>query len=129
MTIKSIEVNPIMTKARKRFGQMYAPQPTEYAAGIVNPGKPNATISLVCTNGHAKGTGRSFSIGDIAEYHSYNLSYTGMVVSITAKTVTIAEKHDSSIRHRLDLHHFAWRNYNFDAASTARENADTMMYI
>src|SRR5690348_11656791 len=32
---------------------------------------------------------RDFVVGDVAEYSSYNLSYTGTIRSITAKTVTI----------------------------------------
>lgn len=48
-------------------------------------------------------------IGDLAEYHSYNLSYIGRIVSITDKTVTIK---DSDETRRLKLDEFCWRNYN-----------------
>ena len=72
-----------------------------------------------------------FKIGDVAEYDSYNLKYTGIIRSITEKTVTIEAypNTQSSRNHRLKLLEFCWRNYNFHAQEVANENSDTMMYI
>lgn len=73
---------------------------------------------------------KTFQLGDFAEYNSYNLSYFGPIVGITDKTVTIQEKYGSTPRrHRLKLHEFMWRNYNFDYLVKAAENAETSMYI
>lgn len=74
---------------------------------------------------------RDFKIGDEAEYDSYNLSYTGTITNITAKTVTITEDFGLARArvHRLDLAEFSSRNWDFDAAKTAASNSDTMRYI
>jgi len=69
-----------------------------------------------------------FEIGDEAEYDSYNLKYTGKIVSITEKTVTIKPKYENKNR-RLNIRDFAWRNWNFDSEKVAAENSDTMNYI
>lgn len=69
-----------------------------------------------------------FHIGDEAEYDSYNLKYTGKIVSITEKTVTIKPKYENKNR-RLNIRAFAWRNWNFDSEKVAAENSDTMNYI
>lgn len=63
---------------------------------------------------------RTFRIGDVAEYDSYNLRYCGTIVSIGDKTVTIRDDHGRS--HRLKFEEFAWRNYDFDAAKIAASN-------
>lgn len=76
--------------------------------------------------------GSSFSISDIAEYDSYNLSYTGEITKITDKCVTIvAYKGHKGMEatHRLDINSFCWRNFKFNAAETAARNAETSMYI
>lgn len=72
-----------------------------------------------------------FVIGDIAEYDSWNLSYTGIIRQITEKTVTIEAYSGTSNakKHRLKLETFAWRNYRFNAERIARENFETSMYI
>lgn len=70
---------------------------------------------------------RSFAVGDIAEYDSYNLSYTGTIVSITEKTITIQPR-SGKVR-KLSLHTFSWRNNDFDAAETFRSNSEIMQSI
>lgn len=69
-----------------------------------------------------------FEIGDEAEYDSYNLKYTGTIVSITEKTVTIRPKYETKNR-RLKIRDFAWRNWDFDSLKVAEKNHETMMYI
>jgi hypothetical protein len=66
---------------------------------------------------------RTFRIGEIAEWGSYNLSYMGTIVAIGRKTVTI-EDHGS--KHRLALAKFAWRNRHFNAEAAQRQNAAWM---
>lgn len=65
---------------------------------------------------------RVFALGDIAEYDSYNLSYTGDIVAIGAKTVSIR---DGSKVRRLFLYEFAWRNSDFDGEKIRARNAET----
>lgn len=69
---------------------------------------------------------KMFRIGDEAEYDSYNLSYTGTITSITEKSVTFKTR--SGVK-RLSLYEFDWRNYDFDAEETRKQNRETMDYI
>lgn len=69
---------------------------------------------------------KMFRIGDEAEYDSYNLSYTGTITSITEKSVTFKTR--SGVK-RLSLYEFDWRNYDFDAEETRKQNFETMNYI
>jgi hypothetical protein len=74
---------------------------------------------------------QTFKIGEEAEYHSYNLSYTGKIVSIGEKTVTI-QAYSGTLNqknHRLSLFEFAWRNWDFDAEKIALDNSIAMQYI
>lgn len=70
---------------------------------------------------------RQFRIGDEAEYDSWNLHYTGRIVSIGKATVTIDPGYDS--KRRLKATDFAWRNWNFNSEEIARRNAETSQYI
>lgn len=71
----------------------------------------------------------TFKIGDRAEYDSYNLDYCGNIVSIGEKTVTIDTSGTGERTKRLDLWHFAWRNWDYDAAKIDAHNAEERMYI
>jgi len=69
-----------------------------------------------------------FELGDVAEYDSYNLSYTGIITSIAAKTVTIVSYFgtSSATTHRLSLEKFEWRNREFSAEKTFKRNSEWM---
>jgi hypothetical protein len=71
----------------------------------------------------------SFELGGTAEYDSYNLSYSGPIVKISANTITIDQKSTGRGNKRLSLYEFCWRNYDYDAAKIAAKNNDTMQYI
>lgn len=71
---------------------------------------------------------KTFKLGDIAEYDSFNLSYMGEIVSITPKSVTIQPSHGRKKR-RLSLNEFIWRNKNFDVSVASAANAEAMNYI
>lgn len=96
---------------------------SEYTVHIT----PKQSITIV-RNGHEPNT---FKIGDWAEYDSYNLSYSGIIRSITEKTVTIEAYPNSTMsrKHRLKLDTFAWRNYNFSKEKCDAHNSNEMMYI
>ena len=72
---------------------------------------------------------RTFVIGELAEYDSWNLSYYGPIEKISANTVTIVDKNFTDRRKRLDLYTFISRNKEFDAYRTAEKNAEEMMYL
>lgn len=76
---------------------------------------------------------KTFKVGEMAEYGSYNLHYYGPIVSVSTKTVVIAERHANTgtapKRHRLDLNEFIWRNDAFVLSEVQAMNAETSMYI
>jgi hypothetical protein len=121
-----IQVHPVMTKARKRFGTDYPAQPTTHNADVVK----NETIRIF-GNYCSKDYDKTFKVGDIAEYDSYNLSYMGTIVSISDKGVGILPQHGcrGGKVQRLGLDEFCWRNHNLDVAAKTAENHETMMYI
>lgn len=84
------------------------------------------TIDCFYTNVHnPKQTINTFSIGEQAEYDSYNLSYVGTITGITEKTVTIVAYMGTNQpqTHRLKMSEFCWRNWNFDLNKIRKENA------
>lgn len=64
---------------------------------------------------------RVFMMGDTVEYDSYNNSYTGPIVAISAATVTVCKDKHSSKNVRLSLYEFIWRNFNLDLKKIARQ--------
>ncbi len=71
---------------------------------------------------------KTFKLGDIAVYDSYNLTYTGEIVGIGPKSVSIRPYPNSGAK-RLDLNTFCWRNWNLDLEKIAYQNSETMMTI
>lgn len=123
----------VMSKARKWRGAIYPASPTEYQAYFGNKvpgGYDSITIHKAQKDGSIK-QGVTLRVGDEAEYDSYNLSYTGTITKITEKAVTIVAYPGSRMArtHRLDLNAFCWRNFDFNAAATAKRNSEEMMYI
>lgn len=121
---KTILHTPVMTKARRRFGRDYPSQATTFNAEIV----PGESIRIWGTYSNRE-FDRTFKLGEYAVYGSYNLIYTGEIVKIGAKTVTVKHYRDSDRVTQMDLNTFVWRNFDYDAQRIADRNADTMMYI
>ncbi len=120
-------IQNIQPKPHTKFGTTYQSiEKNIYHADIT----PKKSIRLYGTQiQHLPGPvdfDLTFNIGDQAEYDSYNLDYTGDIIAIGAKTITIE---DHGKRHRLDLHTFAWRNWDFNAQSIFENNCDTMVRI
>lgn len=69
---------------------------------------------------------QTFRIGDEVEHGSYNLVYTGKIMAIGPKTVTV---NDFGKSVRMDLYDFINRNFDFDLEKVRKQNADTMMCI
>lgn len=116
----------IQPKPRTNRGTIYAPKNTDgtYNAEIT---KTSIRVSGVCTN-HIRGPqhfDRVFKIGDEATYDSYNLVYTGPIVKIGPKSVTIYNNcNDKNMR--LDLFDFIRRNWNFDLNKINKRNSEWM---
>ena len=70
---------------------------------------------------------KRFEVGDEVEYDSFNLSYTGLIMAIGKKTVTVETSFKGN--KRLKAEEFGWRNWDFNAAETARRNAETSQSI
>lgn len=69
-----------------------------------------------------------FKIGDTAVYGGYNLTYTGKVVAIGEKTITV-ESYPGTVnarRYRLKLARFASWNQHFDLAAIEKRNSEWM---
>ncbi len=69
---------------------------------------------------------RTFRIGDVVEHGSYNLSYTGRILSIGPSTVTVERTDIGSKPTRLTIAEFSWRNRTLDLEAVAKENAAWM---
>ena len=123
----------IQPKPYTRMGAQFEPKETmnEYNAQITP--KKSIRIFGIFRN-HVNGPQnfiKLFEIGDMAEYDSYNLHYTGKIITIGPKTVTIESYPGTRMaeKRRLDLHTFCWRNWNFDAKRIANYNAEEMMHL
>jgi len=118
----------VYTKARKQRGIVYPAQATDYSVAM-----SAATITIFKDNEYGNPVrGRTFDIGDKAEYDSWNLSYIGDVAKIGHKTITvIAYKGHSGMErsHQLDLNTFCYRNWDFDLSVAQSHNNNEMMYI
>jgi hypothetical protein len=117
----------VFTKATKRNGVQQPAVPTEY---LVDIGAGNKSIQAFKDKNGVLVCGTKFVIGDTAEYDSYNLSYVGMIESISEKTVTIVKtRGENAVKHRLNINEFCWRNFNFNADETWRRNSEEMMNL
>ena len=130
-------------KTSTKFGNKYEPKAEmveqsdgkEYFAFNAQVSKDKKLIRLFGFNRYGPtddGYSKEFKVGDTAEYDSFNLSYTGEIAKITEKTVTIMAYPGNPTMertHRLDIHQFAWRNYDFNKEETARKNSEMMMTL
>lgn len=133
MAIVNVQFLPVMTKARKRMGNVYPSTHTEFEYAIERTSDTNEYFIAIrmkqqSDDGYRYTKPKVFRIGDTAEYDSYNLSYMGTIKSITSTTVTIVPKYRDKAK-RLNIHEFSWRNYDFDVAKKSAENTETSMYI
>lgn len=67
-----------------------------------------------------------FKVGDTAVYGGYNLTYTGTVVAIGEKTVTV-EEYPGTVnakRHRMKIERFSSWNQHFDLNEISRRNSE-----
>ena len=72
---------------------------------------------------------RTFNIGDMCEYDSYNLIYIGKILAIGPQTITVERKDTGRKPCRLSIEEFSYKNWDFDAVKIAKENHATSMCI
>ena len=61
------------------------------------------------------------------EYDSFNLHYTGPILAIGAKTISVRITGGS--KKMMKPSEFAWRNWDLDLAKLRAQNAETSLYI
>ena len=103
---------------------------------VITPGKSIRVVGLMYPNGTYGEAGnpcgkydRTFTIGETAEYDSYNFSYHGTIQSIGAGgNVTITKDHGSKRSARLDADTFTWRNWDLDLEAAAERKFDVLAH-
>jgi hypothetical protein len=122
-----IELQRVFTRDTKEAGQKIPGKASEYLIRV----EKNKKIEIFKEKDGTITPCAVFELGDEAEYDSYNLNYTGSIIAISDKTVTIQKSYGSRDvkKHRLHIYEFCWRNYNFDAEKIRQQNAETSMYI
>jgi hypothetical protein len=90
---------------------------------------PGASIRIYGTQtNHINGPqtfDRTFNVGDVVEYDSFNLSYMGPVLAVGAKTIMVKCGIYKKAR-RMTLAQFCSRNWNLDLAQNTRRNSEWM---
>lgn len=130
MSKKEITINIVTPPQRKnsrwKFSlEEYLANGRELFSAKISADKKEITIFGKQYN---KEFSKTFKIGDVAEYDSYNLIYLGDIVKISEKSVTI-EEHYSTRKHRLDLYTFISKNWDFDHEEILEKNAEISMSI
>ncbi len=72
---------------------------------------------------------RTFALGDVVEYDSYNFAYHGKIVAIGAGGSVSVAKEIGSKKTVLALDSFVWRNWDLDLAQAAERNREVSMSI
>lgn len=118
--MKTIHMQTIPGPSGVRKGRPYAidAKPGHQATIVVGE-------SITLHGEHKKSEGiyalynRTFRLGDTAEYDSFNLSYTGEIVSIGEKSITVR---DGKKLHRLSIYEFDWRNFDLNLEAIEARN-------
>lgn len=117
----------VMTRANKRGGKVYPSEVVPNAYAFIVRGE---SIILLGARETRKGRIpylRQYTLGDLAEYDSWNMSYYGRIVAIGEKTVTIEKDDDNGRTVRLALDEFSRRNCRFDVLTARGQNLEVMM--
>jgi hypothetical protein len=124
---KMIRYENLTKKPVTLFGRTTTFPPSQNQHADVMPGVSIRLHGLMDLTSGPKPYDLTFRMGDVAEYHSYNLSYTGKIVSIGAKRIMIRD--EMGRHHSLEIHEFSWRNRDFDLAETQTRNTNAMQYL
>jgi len=120
----------IKSKDRVCHGQKYEGSELKGHKAVIMPGEYIQIYGQEWNHIHAPvDFDRTFNIGDEAEYDSYNLKYTGKIVAIGVKTITINAGDTGKGNVRLSIYDFSWRNWDFDAVKIAKDNFETMITL
>lgn len=113
-----------------RYGTKHPAKRVQGAYAVVTPGKSIRIVGLrnPGRGEYQKAYDRTFEIGDVVEYDSYNLKYHGTIVAISDKAITVKPEHSHRTR-RMTLNSFTFRNYDLDLAAAFRANSDALYYL
>lgn len=128
-TATGIEYRNLASKAYKRFGIKYPARPRRGEHAFVQPRE--RIVLWGYKQSYRNGLvpyRHEFKIGDTAVYGGFNMTYTGTIVAIGEKTVTIQEPDGSTRRHKLSIENFSSWNDHIDLEEIARRNFDFMMH-
>lgn len=121
---KTTKITNLHTDAR-----IFSVEGDDYRADVIK----GSSIRIHGTNGNhvsrAQPVDQTFNVGDHAVYGSYNLVYTGEILSITEKTVTIDASGTGCGKKRLPLAVFFARNHGRTPEQIATHNAEEMNCI
>lgn len=136
-TKSPIEIRDIQARASKRYGVEVAGEIRKGHHARIIPGVAIVLYGVETRYPYNRELGRSepvtkgycrrFVLGDFAEYGSYNLSYYGRIVAITAKRVVVEERFGNGSqckRHSLDIHQFSVRNYDWTVEDARKRNSE-----
>lgn len=134
--MKTITIHNVTDRDRVRFGKTFPGTVLTDQHAEILPGtsirlfgvRHNVYIRDAASGKPVPGSkayNLTFSVGDEAEYDSYNMHFTGTITAIAAKTVTIQERGGRA--HRLSIYEFCWRNWDYNAEAIADRNLDVMM--
>lgn len=119
---KTIELRDLRDRDYTRFGRKYIGRTSTGQHATIAVGE---SIRIFGIYGRDTTYDRTFRLGDFAEYDSYNMAYTGKIVSIGEKTIGIE---DGGKVHLLLVFDFARRNQDLDLEAIAARNFDVMMH-
>lgn len=117
---------PVVTREYRHAGKVHPSEVVPNAYAYIKPGE---SIMLIGTRELT--TGRTpyvitYTLGEVAEYDSYNMSFYGRILAIGEKTVTIS-KVEGEGKARLSIEDFSRRNCRFDLDKARARNVDVMM--
>lgn len=126
-----IELKNIKSKIRMMRGHQYGgTSPDGIYHSYIEPNK-SITIYGTQTNhisGH-KDFYKTFKIGEMAEYDSFNLHYLGKIEKIGPNSITINASRTGDKTKRLDIYEFIWHNWNFELERINNYNAEERQCI
>jgi hypothetical protein len=119
-TITHLELKP---KPVRRKGMVYAGYTDGNYSAVVTPGASIRIYGDQTNSINPRAFDRVFKVGDVAEYHSFNIKFNGTIVAIGPTTVTVKHYEHSKEVSRMCLYDFVRHNWNFDLAKSEAHNA------
>lgn len=122
----TIEYRNLKRRDGRHMGRAYEGEVKVGQHADVTPGKSIRLHGLDTNKWEPKPHDITFKVGDRAVHGAYNLVYTGVIVSIGAKTVTVE---DGGERKRMSIFDFNNYNHDYDAERIAHRNREMFMTI